>query len=88
MTKTLRSGLFRPNAKFAQICAGGLLLLLLSGLSPAPAPAQQLADPLPSSFVHPPSSAKPQVWWHWVNGNVSKPGITADLEAMKRAGIG
>ena len=88
MLKTFRSGLFRPNAKFAQICAGGLLLLMICGLSPAPAPAQQLADPLPSSFVHPPSSAKPQVWWHWVNGNVSKPGITADLEAMKRAGIG
>ena len=88
MKKTLRSELFRPNANLAQICAGAALFLTMSGLSPAPAHAQQPADPLSSSFVHPPASAKPQVWWHWVNGNVSKPGITADLEAMKSAGIG
>ncbi|WP_316810033.1 glycosyl hydrolase [Pedobacter heparinus] len=33
-------------------------------------------------------SAKPWVLWHWIKGGVSKPGITADLEAMKSAGIG
>jgi len=27
------------------------------------------------------------VWWHWLNGNVTKEGITADLEWMKRVGI-
>src|SRR5207244_12323522 len=27
-------------------------------------------------------------WWHWMNGNVTRQGITADLEAMKRIGIG
>jgi hypothetical protein len=45
-------------------------------------------DALSGSFLNPPPSARPQVWWHWVNGNVSKQGITADLEAMKRVGIG
>lgn len=39
------------------------------------------------SFKNPPASAYPQVWWHWINGNVSREGITADLEAMKRVGI-
>ena len=40
-----------------------------------------------SSFVDPPRSAAPHVWWHWMNGNVSKDGITADLEAMKEIGL-
>ncbi|MEI6804820.1 MAG: glycosyl hydrolase [Burkholderiales bacterium] len=40
------------------------------------------------AFRNPPDSAKPQTWWHWMDGNISKEGITADLEAMKRAGIG
>lgn len=53
---------------------------------------------VPSSFAHgdglsrgfsdPPSSARPRVWWHWLNGNISKEGITLDLEWMKRIGIG
>ncbi len=33
-------------------------------------------------------TTKPWVLWHWVQAGVSKPGITADLEAMKAAGIG
>lgn len=47
--------------------------------------------PLPAArfefSADPPRSAGPHVWWHWVNGNVSKAGITADLEAMAAAGI-
>jgi len=46
------------------------------------------ADDLASSFRHPPASARPWVYWFWNNGNVTKTGITADLEAMQRAGIG
>lgn len=33
-------------------------------------------------------NAKPWVFWYWVKGAVSKPGITADLTAMKTNGIG
>lgn len=43
---------------------------------------------LEKGFQNPPDSAKPHTWWHWINGNISKQGITADLEAMKRIGIG
>ncbi|MGE3109118.1 MAG: glycosyl hydrolase [Phycisphaerales bacterium] len=39
-------------------------------------------------FGNPPDSAKPHTWWHWMNGNVTREGITADLEAMKRIGLG
>ena len=49
---------------------------------------QASALTLEEGFANPPPSARPQVWWHWMNGNVSKDGITADLEAMARAGIG
>ena len=45
-------------------------------------------DALLEGFVTPPASARPHVWWHWMNGTVTKAGITADLEAMARAGIG
>src|SRR3954471_20807454 len=50
----------------------------------ATAPSGELAR----GFVHPPQSARPHTWWHWVSGNVSKEGITADLEAMNRIGLG
>lgn len=43
---------------------------------------------LEEQFKSPPDSAKPRVWWHWVNGNVTQAGITADLEWMQRTGIG
>ena len=50
--------------------------------------AARADDPLERAFVTPPASARPHTWWHWINGNVSQAGITADLEAMARAGIG
>jgi hypothetical protein len=46
------------------------------------------ADSLETGFLSPPASAKPQTWWHWMNGNITKEGITADLEAMKQIGLG
>jgi (4-O-methyl)-D-glucuronate---lignin esterase len=46
------------------------------------------ADALEQGFDHPPASARPWVYWFWLNGNISRHGITADLQAMKRAGIG
>jgi hypothetical protein len=49
-----------------------------------PSPAVDLAD----TFQFPPESAKPKTWWHWMSGCVSREGISADLEAFKRAGLG
>jgi len=49
---------------------------------------QAQADALEQGFRNPPDSAKPRVWWHWTGGNVTKEGITKDLEWMKRIGIG
>ncbi len=50
--------------------------------------AQDPGDSLERGFLNPPDSAKPRVWWHWMNGNITKEGITLDLEWMKRIGIG
>ncbi len=50
----------------------------------AVADTQQLTD----GFTHPPDAARPWVYWFWINGNVTKEGVTADLEAMQRVGIG
>lgn len=57
--------------------------LLLATLAPG-----RPADPLADGFRNPPASARPHTWWHWMDGNVTKEGITADLEAMKQVGIG
>ena len=62
------------------VAAAVITTLLLA--SPA------LGDPLSAGFNDPPSAARPRVWWHWMNGNVTKDGIAKDLEWMKRVGIG
>ena len=43
---------------------------------------------LEADFRIPPSESKPIMIWQWMNGLVTKEGITADLEAYKEAGIG
>jgi len=50
--------------------------------------AQTPQDPLKAEFQNPPNSARPRVWWHWMNGNISKEGIQLDLEWMHRVGLG
>ncbi len=46
------------------------------------------ADELESDFFTPPAATKPRCYWYWMDGQISKDGITRDLEAMKRVGIG
>jgi len=60
------------RALLAWLCAG----VVLAG------------DDLAAGFHEPPADARPWVYSFWLNGNITKEGITADLEAMKRAGIG
>ena len=46
------------------------------------------ADPLLDSFRSPPPAARARCWWHWMDNFITREGITKDLEAMKRAGLG
>jgi hypothetical protein len=61
-----------------------LFSLLVAGI----VSAASFAGLSPDEFRSPPPGARPHTWWHWMNGNVTKDGITADLEAMARVGIG
>ena len=64
------------------------LILLLASAAIAQSPAPTANDSLHQGFLHPPQSARPWVWWHWMNGNISKEGIRLDLEWMHRVGVG
>ncbi|HEV2447429.1 MAG TPA: glycosyl hydrolase, partial [Candidatus Sulfopaludibacter sp.] len=61
-------------------------LMLAFGLGTSA--AQNTPDPLRRGFENPPESARPRVWWHWMNGNITKEGIKLDLEWMHRVGLG
>ena len=43
---------------------------------------------LAEAFRLPPASARPHCFWFWMGGYISREGLTADLEAMKRGGLG
>ena len=61
------------------------LCLVLNNCS---SPQENKSVDLEKSFINPPNEAKPRVWWHWMNGNVTKDGIQKDLSWMHRSGIG
>jgi hypothetical protein len=70
---------------------GFLFMVVLAGHAwgcsdTRPTPAAEAS--LEEAFLDPPPSARPWTWWHWIDGNVTKEGITRDLEAMARAGLG
>ena len=48
---------------------------------------QTSEDELKRGFENPPSTARPRVWWHWMNGNITQEGIKLDLEWKHRSGI-
>ncbi len=43
---------------------------------------------LEEGFINPPQSAKPKTWMHAMSSNMSKEGLTKDLESMAEVGIG
>jgi hypothetical protein len=72
------------NRRFLLICT--IVASCLSGYS------QNITSPaisvLKAGFINPPNTAKPGVYWYFMDGNMTKASITADLESMKKAGIG
>jgi hypothetical protein len=63
-------------------------ITLAAAIACLSAPAWAAADPIAAGFDHPPQSARPRVWWHWLNGNITKEGIAKDIDWMARAGLG
>jgi hypothetical protein len=68
----------------ALVAAAVIGLWAMAGLGITPV----FEDELEKGFANPPDAAKPRVWWHWTGGNITKEGITKDLEWMQRVGIG
>jgi hypothetical protein len=66
-----------------KICA----VLLALSFAAAAAPLSR-AQSLEAGFVNPPDDTKPWCYWYWISDHISKEGITRDLEAMARVGIG
>jgi hypothetical protein len=59
-----------------------LAILALSSI------AAESALPLADGFRDPPLEAKPKTWLHAMSSNMSREGLTTDLEAIAGAGIG
>jgi hypothetical protein len=59
-----------------------LLLYLCCGVISVAADSK-----LEKGFAQPPDQAKPWCYWYWISDNISKDGLTKDLEAMARVGI-
>ena len=64
-----------------------LIALFFYGRTKKPVEPSEISL-LESGFLNPPDSARPGVYWYFMDGNLSKEGMTADLEAMKKGGIG
>ena len=43
---------------------------------------------LEAGFQQPPVTSRARTLWMWMNGNITSNGITSDLEAMQRVGLG
>src|SRR3954467_8227569 len=73
----------------------GVLLAVANSLSaqvaPIVPPAEQLNRTFGAydreAFRSPSKVYYPETWFHFIGGNVSKKGITADLEAIAASGI-
>ena len=56
------------------------IAIILSAISCTP---QNSIEELQRGWENPPLSARNRVWWHWMNGNITKEGIRKDLQWMK-----
>lgn len=90
MTDTITLPALRPaflsKKKSRFICA--VLLTTLSCFYSCSPKTIDSDNQFKSAFLNPPDSAKPGVYWYFMDGNLSKESMTSDLESMKKAGIG
>ncbi|MHA4895015.1 glycosyl hydrolase [Pedobacter sp. PWIIR3] len=84
-------------AHFSGSCLLAILIIIFSSAAAQVAKVpfipskQELNRPFAKydevSFLHPPKVYHPETWFHYIGGNVSKAGITKDLEAIAKAGF-
>ncbi len=80
--------------EFLRLAAGSMALPLvgLGEVSESGAAVMRTAprderERLAGLFDRPPPGASPGAYWYWLGGNVTREGITADLESMRAVGI-
>lgn len=64
-----------------------MIISLLFSLLLSATPRAAEPDSLVQVFQHPSRAARPYVWWHWMDGEVSLDGIRKDLLWMDAVGI-
>jgi len=64
-----------------------LVSLLLGSIGAHAQSSNSQSADFQSKFYKPENETRIHTWWHWVQGAISKQGITADLESMKAQGI-
>lgn len=70
------------------LIVGLVTLLSFSVHAQRRSPNNSFAEVNPAKiFENPPQSAKPGVLWMWMGSNLSKDGITRDLEALKKQAL-
>ena len=70
------------------VCVFSLVLLSVTGchlVSKSPSPS---LSTMAGAFSVPPDSTRTKVWWFHGETETTREGITADLEAFRRAGVG
>lgn len=84
--KTMTPSSFRAIS-FVPLWAA--LLWTAAGCGPAGMDGERAEEVgLEAHFRQPPDSVKPWMYWYWISDNISRKGITRDLETMARLGIG
>jgi len=73
---------------FIKGAAGGAAILVVPMPLLQSCAVRDDATPVSKAFLTPPMSSRAHTWWHWMNGSVTRQGITLDMEAMKDAGLG
>ena len=74
----------RPYIHFTILVSFFLLSLISFQCTPT---NNEEIESLKKGFTNPPDEARPRVWWHWMNGNITKEGIRKDLAWMHSVGI-
>ncbi|MBQ8070987.1 MAG: hypothetical protein IJ202_09070 [Bacteroidales bacterium] len=70
------------------ILSAALTVLACSGGGNSPKDSAAALEELHAGWENPPQGARTRVWWHWMNGNITKEGIRHDIEWFHRIGLG
>ena len=71
-----------------RILIPALALLLAMGCDRPVKISQEAYDAIAEAFITPADTNKPWAYYYWIGDDISKEGITRDMEAMKEFGLG